>query len=182
MTIVPIHEPFTYHDLENFSDDGKIREVIGGELFTVGPPGTYHQRLVGELLGLIWLHLRHHPVGTVFNIPIEVVFSEQDTVQPDIVFVSAEKKQIITDKRIMGAPDWVIEVLSPATRERDLTTKRKLYQRHGVVQWMIDPEARTITAWDEEGSRVYQEGKELSVSALETFSLNLSEFFAAADR
>jgi Uma2 family endonuclease len=178
MPLAVKREPFTYRDLANFPDDGKLREVIGGELFVTAAPNTRHQRLVGELFGLIWLHLRNNPVGVVLASPVEVVFSEEDTVQPDVVFIRQENAGIITEKRLMGAPDWVIEVLSESTRERDLETKRKLYARYGVVYWAVDPETNTIVAWDEGGERRYGADDEATVSVLEGFRLHVGALFS----
>ena len=177
MPIATKREPFTYRDLENFPDDGKRREVIGGELYVSAAPNTRHQRIVTELVFLIRTFLQTEPLGTVIVSPIEVVFTDEDAVQPDIVFVSQEKRGIIAEKRITGAPDWVIEVLSPSTRERDLETKRKLYARHGVVYWAVDPDSNTLTAWDEGGERHYRVGDEATVSVLPGFGLSLRALF-----
>ncbi|MBS3932939.1 MAG: Uma2 family endonuclease [Truepera sp.] len=172
-------EPFTYHDLEHAPDDGKVREVIHGELYVTAAPNTRHQRLVGELFFAIRLFLQSQPVGTVIVSPVEVVFSEQDAVQPDVVFISHARRAIIAEKRLMGPPDWVIEVLSASTRERDLDLKRKLYARHGVVYWALDPDANTLIAWDEGGERRYGAGDQAVVSVLPGFSLNLARLFEA---
>jgi len=170
-------EPFTYHDLEHAPDDGKIREVIYGELYVTAAPNTRHQHLVGELFFAIRLFLQSHPVGIVIISPVEVVFGEQDAVRPDVVFIANAKRAIIAEKRIMGAPDWVIEVLSASTRERDLETKRKLYARHGVVYWAVDPDSHSLTTWDEEGERRYGVEDKVTVSVLPGFRLNLAGSF-----
>lgn len=171
-------EPFTYHDLENFPIDGKRREIIGGEIYVTAAPNTRHQRLVLELTGLIWLHLRTHPVGTVFVAPTEVVFSDKESVQPDVLYVARDGRARITEKRVMGPPEWVIEVLS-SNRDYDLETKRKLYARYGVVYWAVDPEEEEILAWDEEGFKVYRAGQEARVSVLPEFALEVAALFAA---
>lgn len=180
MPMIAKKEPFTLRDLENFPEDGKIREVIGGELYVTGPPGTRHQRLVAELMGLIWSNLRDHPEGTVLPAPLEVVFTDQDVVQPDIVFVRAAKSEIIEEKRIVGAPDWLIEVLSSSTRERDLETKRKLYSSYGVVYWAVDLDAKEILSWDEAGFEKFTAG-EAAVSVLPTFRVDVERLFSVVD-
>jgi Uma2 family endonuclease len=134
---------------------------------------------VTELIFLIRTFLQTHPLGVVIVSPVEVVFGEQDTVQPDIVFISHARRAIIAEKRLMGPPDWVIEVLSASTRERDLETKRKLYARHGVVYWALDPDANTLSAWDEGGERRYGAGDEAVVSVLPGFRLNPARLFEA---
>lgn len=178
MAIATKREPLTYHDLENFPEDGKIREVLGGDLCVSTIPSTLHQITVGEMLFSVRTFLQAHPLGTVIVSPVEVVFTEEDAVQPDVVFVSHAKRSIIAEKRIMGAPDWVIEVLSPSSRERDLETKRKLYARHGVVYWVLDPEANRLMVWDQAGEQHYGvEDDDVSVSVLPGFRLDLDRVF-----
>ena len=166
-------EPFTYRDLEHAPDDGKTREVICGELYVTAAPGTRHQRIVTELIFSIRTFLQANQVGMVIVSPVEVVFSEHDAVQPDIVYISNAKRSIIAEKRIMGAPDWVIEVLSASTRERDLELKRKLYAKHGVVYWAVDPEANRLIAWDEAEERHYSGQDEAAVSVMPGFCLSV---------
>ncbi|CAN5445060.1 hypothetical protein BH24DEI1_BH24DEI1_16680 [soil metagenome] len=177
MSLAIKREPFSYRDLTNFPEDGKRRELIGGELYVTAAPNTRHQRLVGELHGLIWVHLRDNPVGTVFIAPTEVVFDEHESVQPDVLLVAAEGRARIAEQRVVGPPDWVIEVLSPSTRDYDLETKRKLYARYGVVYWVLDPEAQELLSWDAEGFRVYQPGDEARVSVLPAFRLEVAALF-----
>ena len=78
-----------------------------------------------------------------------------------------------------GAPDWVIEVLSPTNREYDLETKRKLYARYGAVYWIVDPEAEEILTWDVEGKKVYGRGDLAKVSMLPGFGLEPTLLFSA---
>ena len=179
MTLAIKREPFTYHDLENFSDDGKRREIIGGDLYVSAAPATRHQRLIGELFFLIRLFLQDNPIGTAFIAPTEVVFDEMESVEPDIFVVLNEGRAEITERRVVGAPAWVIEVLSPSNRDYDLETKRKLYARYGVVYWVVDPEAEEILSWDTEGKVVYQRGDEAKVSVLPGFGLEPTLLFDA---
>ena len=172
-------EPFTYHDLENFPEDGKRREVIGGELFVSAAPSTRHQRLIVELVFRIRSFLETQPIGTVFAAPTEVLFDEMESVEPDIFVVLNEGRAEITERRVLGAPDWVIEVLSPSNSEYDLETKRKLYARYGVVYWVVDPIDESITAWDMGGKAVFEKGDELSVSVLPGFKLEPTSLFSA---
>ena len=172
-------EPFTYHDLDNFPTDGKRREIIGGDLYVSAAPATRHQRLIGELHGLVWLFLRENQLGTVFLAPTEVVFDEMESVEPDIFVVLSGGRAEITERRVLGAPAWVVEVLSPSNRDYDLETKRKLYARYGVVYWIVDPEAEEILTWDIEGARTYRKGDEAEVSVLPGFRLELTSLFDA---
>jgi hypothetical protein len=97
MPLAVKREPFTYRDLANFSDDGKLREVIGGELCVTAAPNTRHQRLVGELFSPSDRSYKVTFSALSSRHPFEVVFSEEDTVQPDVVFIRQENAGIITE-------------------------------------------------------------------------------------
>ena len=85
-------------------------------------------------------------MGKVYVSPFDVVLSDTDVVQPDVIFVSNQPADIITADNIRGAPDLVVEILSPATAEHDRTLKLDLYAQHGVQEyWIVDPDAKTIT-------------------------------------
>jgi Uma2 family endonuclease len=173
-----IIEPYTYRDLENFPEDGKRREIIEGELFVAAAPSTRHQRLIIELVLLIGNFLKQHRLGTLFAAPTEVMFDEFDSVEPDIFVVLKDSHAEITEKRVVGSPDWIIEVLSPSNSDYDLETKRKLYSRYGVLYWIIDPINEKILVWDENGKKVYEAADEIEVSVLPGFSLKVAELFA----
>lgn len=87
--------------------------------------------------------------GRLFFAPIGVEFPDTDEgVQPDILFVSTERLSIVTEDWIRGAPDLVIEILSPSTARRDRTVKRHLYERQGVAEyWIVDPDAKQVEVW-----------------------------------
>lgn len=174
----PIIEPYTYRDLQSFPEDGKKREIIEGELFVAAAPSTRHQRLIIELIVLIGNFLKKNPIGTVFVAPTEVVFDEIDSVEPDIFLVLKDSRAQITEKRVIGSPDWIIEVLSPSNSDYDLEIKRKLYARYGVLYWVVNPVEETIIVWDVE-KHVYKAGDELDVSVLPGFRLNVAELFDA---
>ena len=135
---------FTYQDYLLLPEDRRY-EVIDGDLFITPAPTPYHQ-LVSKRIG--WLiddFVGKNRLGLVLFAPCDVVFSESDVVQPDILFVSAERQSIVGEKFISAAPDLVVEVLSPATENRDRVAKTKLYARNGVRKlWIADPEAKTI--------------------------------------
>ena len=86
-----------------------------------------------------------HDLGKILIAPLDVVLSDEDVLQPDILFVSRGRLGIITDRNVQGAPDLVVEVLSPGTADRDRTLKRARYLRFGVREyWIVDPQSRTI--------------------------------------
>lgn len=136
----------TYEDYLQFPEDGKRHELIDGEHFVTPTPVRKHQAIAMNLSGLIWSYLQQHPVGRVYGAPFDVIFSDYDVVEPDLIYISNERaQQIETSPWVKGAPDLVIEIGSPETRRRDETTKRRLYERFGVQEyWIVDPEIDAI--------------------------------------
>ena len=127
-------------------------------------------------------------LGDVYFAPTDVVLSDVDVAQPDLLFVSAEREQIITPENVQGAPDLVVEILSPATAERDRTIKLDLYARRGVKEyWIVDPDARTIMVLLRGETRfevvgIYNEGQTLRSPTLAGFSFDLDEIFRGAEQ
>ncbi len=182
MVTTKTRRKFTYEDYRNTPDDIRY-ELLDGELIIMTSPSRVHQRLVLKLAGLFTAFVTTGNLGEILIAPFDVVFSDTDTVQPDIVFVSTERAHIITENNIRGAPDLVIEILSPSTVGRDRTFKRTLYERHGVREyWMVDPAARNITVLllGENGyelAGIYGEGQTLTSPTLPGFDLNLGDIF-----
>jgi Uma2 family endonuclease len=114
--------------------------LIDGEHYVTPSPNTKHQSISANLTAMLWIYLKQHRVGQVFAAPLDVVFSGLDVVEPDILYISHERAGVLTDQHVRGAPDLVVEILSPGTRKTDEITKRKLYERSGVREyWVIDP-------------------------------------------
>jgi Uma2 family endonuclease len=139
---------FQAEDIWQAPDDGRIYEVIDGELYVAPSPGTAHQRVCGNLYGYLWQYLRAHPRGEVFTAPLGVVLDAENAVQPDLVYVAHERAHIITERGIEGVPDLVVEVLSPSTEARDRGIKLRRYARAGVPHyWIVDPGQRTLEVY-----------------------------------
>ena len=136
----------TYDDFLLFPDDGKRHELIDGEHYVTPSPNTRHQRISGRLYLLLGNWLEQHPIGQLFYAPFDVVFSNFDVVEPDLLYMSNERAaMILTDKHVAGVPELVIEIASPGTRKRDETLKRRLYERSGVEEyWVVDPIVDTV--------------------------------------
>ena len=126
-----------------------------------------------------------HKLGLVFTAPCDVVLSDENVVQPDIVFVSAARVAIVTEDNIQGAPDLIIEILSESSRKKDEVTKRKLYERFGVQEyWVVDPELEIVKIFklaQQKYGRAVELSKEtndvLTTELLPGFSLAVSEIF-----
>ncbi len=171
---------FTYEDYRNAPED-KRYELLDGELVIMPSPKEIHQRLSMNLAVPLHVFVDENGLGRVYLAPFDVVLTDTDVVQPDLMFVSNEQSHIITEDNIRGAPDLVIEILSPSTAEKDRTFKRALYARHGVREyWMVDSLAKTVTVLllGEHGfelAEVYGEGQTLTSPMLQGFTLDLGE-------
>jgi Uma2 family endonuclease len=130
----------TYEDYVLLPDDGRRHEIIHGEHYVVPSTISRHQIVSRNLTVALWTFVRDRGLGQVFTAPFDIVLSDIDVVQPDLVFVTAARARIITEKNIQGAPDLIIEILSDSTRKTDEIIKRKLYESSGVREyWIADP-------------------------------------------
>lgn len=137
--------PLTYDDLLQLPDDGKRYEIIDGELYVSPSPIPRHQQVLGRLHLLIATFVNEPERGVVYLAPLDVRLGTHDVVEPDLLFISTERMAIIGGTTINGAPDLLIEILSPSTRSRDETLKAELYARSGVREyWLADPVAETL--------------------------------------
>jgi len=134
----------TYADYAKIATDGKRHEIIEGEWYMTSVPEVPHQRTSRKLERILDEHVTRKWLGEVFHAPIDVVLSDEDVVQPDIVFVSTARSGIITRKNLQGAPDLAIEILPPSTASIDRGEKRRLYERAGVKEyWIVDLAAQS---------------------------------------
>lgn len=141
---VPAALRFTYEDYVLLPEDRR-HEVIDGELFVTPAPTPFHQIVLIRLMRRIEDFVEARGLGTVLHAPCDVVLSEYDVLQPDILFVSSEHRPIIGEKYVGPAPDLVVEVLSPSTESRDRVAKAKRYATFGVREmWLVDPAGKTI--------------------------------------
>ena len=145
----PARVKLTYDDFLLFPDDGKRHELIDGEHYVTPSPNIRHQTILGNLHFLMRAWLEQHPVGRVFMAPLDVVFTQFDVVEPDLLFVSRHRAaDILTAKHVTGAPDVVVEIGSRSTRKRDETIKRRLYERSGVSEyWIVDPDLDVVRVY-----------------------------------
>lgn len=135
----------TYDDYRHLPDDGKQHQIIGGELFMTPAPSPYHQEISLNLASILNNYVKQYRAGNVYTAPIDVILSMTDVVQPDLVYVSKERLNIITKKNIVDAPDLVVEILSESTETIDRQKKMALYEKHGVKEyWIADPVEKTI--------------------------------------
>lgn len=150
----------TYQDYRRFPDDGKRREIIHGELSVIPAPVPRHQRIVRKLLYLFESHLKQTQAGEVFTAPIDVVLSEHDIVQPDLLVAGKDQSDIVGDKYIAGAPCLVVEVVSETSRKMDYINKRKRYETFGVKEyWVVDPIAEQVDVFERQRGKLEKTGE-----------------------
>ncbi|MCZ6802229.1 MAG: Uma2 family endonuclease [Nitrospirae bacterium] len=170
MTQLPSSTKFTYEDYLLFPADGKRHELIDGEHFVTPAPITKHQRISGNLFLSLGTYIQKTTWGQLFTAPTDVVLSDLDVVQPDLVFLSAARASFVTEKNIQGSPDLVVEILSESSRKTDEIIKRKLYERHQIQEyWIIDPELETVKVY-QLFAQGYSRTAELSIENSETLT------------
>jgi Uma2 family endonuclease len=126
-------------------DDGNRYEVIDGELYVTPPPVWMHQYGIGRLFWLLadWIFPRG--LGKTVTAPVGVVLDAGTGVEPDLVYVARQREAIISERGIEGAPDLVVEALSPSTERRDRGVKLERYARAGIPHyWLLDPRSRVL--------------------------------------
>jgi Uma2 family endonuclease len=175
----------TVADLDLMPDDGNRYEVIEGELFVSRSPSLTHQSVSGNLFRSIDTYLIQNPIGRLWATP-GVIFSELSGVIPDLVFVSHERRdEIASGDRITGAPDLVIEIVSPGAENerRDRIAKMHLYAKYGVKEyWIVDFENRTIEVYELHGHTLKEQSfltnmDEITSSVLPGYRCKVSTIF-----
>ena len=182
MVAEQIRTKLTYEDYAAMPE-GDRYELIDGVLIVVASPNREHQSIQFELSLVVGNLVKAEDLGWVFNPPFDVLFSRTEVVQPDLIFVSKEREDIITDANIRGAPDLVVEILSPSSTRRDWRDKFDMYERHGVREyWLIDPDRRMAWLFTTEDGAFIEAGRysaedALASSVLGGASIDLSEVF-----
>ncbi len=184
MALINPKVKITYEDYCYLPED-KRYELIGGELFLVPSPSVLHQMVSANLEFILRSFVKERYLGVVLDAPLDVIFTSTDVVQPDLIFISHARREIIKEANIQGAPDLIVEILSPSTSRRDQTIKKQLYAQHGVCElWLVNPIIQSIEVFSlgPEGYKepVYysrQSKKILNSFILPELAVNLDEVF-----
>jgi Uma2 family endonuclease len=164
--------------------EGAPYQLIEGELVMTPSPTTLHQIIAGNINEKIRAFVKAKGAGLVLFAPIDIYLDDENVFQPDIVFISKQKRDIIKDDGIQGAPDMVIEILSPSTAYYDLKKKYKIYEKFGVKEyWIVDPEMKGVELFSltEQGkfllSAAFSEKGIVKSGILNGFEMTLEEIF-----
>ncbi|HEU4561385.1 MAG TPA: Uma2 family endonuclease [Longimicrobium sp.] len=145
MSTQPAVRRWTYEEFARLPNDGNRYEVIGGELFVTPAPTLPHQKTVTNIAYELEGYVRAHGLGEVYVGPVDILFSQDDYLAPDLIFVRHDRTHILRKRGVEGPPDLVVEVLSEKTAARDRKLKRERYAHFGVPEyWIVDPVARRI--------------------------------------
>lgn len=189
MTHIIEEKRWTYGDYLHLTGD-KRYEILGGKLSMMVPaPEFNHQRIAMKLAVKFYLFVEKYGLGYVVDAPTDVVLDEENVVQPDILFISKENKDIIRKKGVFGPPDLVVEIVSPSTQYRDVYEKKDLYARFKIREyWIVNPYMKCIEvlSLNEKGTYVLSsegymdEGGNRTIQSkvLKDFALDLGKVFS----
>jgi len=159
-------------------------EIWNGQLAMSPTPSFYHQIIVSRLAEALRRWVRRQDLGVVVSAPLDVVLAPDLVLQPDVIFISRRRVQII-QQHIQGAPDLVVEVVSPDRRKRDYQDKKKFFQAHRIREyWIVDPHPAQVEVWSLNREGSYQlvgrfAGKQSMTSLLlKGFKAKVSSIFA----
>lgn len=183
---VRIRQPklYTYEDYARLTptDSGNF-ELRNGQIIYMPSPTPNHQEICLNIATELRAYVRAKKLGRVIISPMDVTLTPTDTIQPDVLFVREDRLNIITDKRVVGAPDLVVEVLSEGNTQKEMNYKKFVYETAGVREyWFINPEKQTLTQYENIGQeflrlQVLNAGDTLRSTTVEGFSLIVGEVF-----
>ena len=151
--LIPKKESYTYGDYAKLPE-GAPYQLICGKLIMTPSPTPFHQKISRKLESKIDRFLDDKDLGELFHAPLDVFFNNINVYQPDILFISKEREGIIGDKKIEGAPDIVIEILSPSTAYYDMREKFGVYEKYGVKEyWLIDSKIKKVQVFENIGNK-----------------------------
>lgn len=175
--------PVTYDIYAKLPDDGTRYEVLEGCLEAMSPSPTANHQSVG---GQLFLSLQRCKSDyLVFVAPLDVILSPTNVLQPDVLLIHRSRSEIVTKRGVEGAPDLVVEILSPSSRAKDKVRKMKIYAKHGVPEyWVIDIGSQTLERFVRDDNGVYElielfeSGDTVSSDKLPCASFALDELFS----
>jgi Uma2 family endonuclease len=138
----------TWEDIKNLPESHGRTEIVDGELIMSPTAGSRHQQICSALGAELYAHVRENRIGVLFSSPAHVILAEHTHYEPDLCFVASQRRSIIKESYIEGAPDLIIEVISESNRSHDTVVKFRDYARFGVREyWLVDPRENVISTW-----------------------------------
>jgi Uma2 family endonuclease len=177
----------TYKDYEQFPDDGQRHELIDGEHVVTPAPELGHQQVLRRLFLAVNGAVEAGPGGELIFAPMDVILSDHDVLQPDLLWVSPARSALL-QRWVHGAPDLAVEVLSPSSRRTDELRKRRRYELFGVTElWIVDPDVEVVRVYRRPpGAEVFERPVQLAAERsdllttpmLPSLSLPVASLFA----
>jgi Uma2 family endonuclease len=178
--------PFTVDDYRQLPPDDWRYQLIEGELVNMAPaPNTFHQTIASNIVAIINRYLAHNAGGRIYFAPLDVYLTDTNVFQPDVLFIRKGRESIIEEDGLHGAPDFVVEILSPHTARYDINAKREVYARCGVEElWLVYPKAKRIDVYllqrnSERPTRSHQPGEKFASGLLPELEFSVDEIFRA---
>lgn len=176
--------PLTVEDYRILPETGPRYQLVQGSLHMAPAPNRYHHHISRNIGFMILKWMEAGGGGELYQALFDVYLDEVNVFQPDLIYVRLENTHILTDAGAEGAPDLVVEILSPKTRQLDIGPKKKVFAMHGVKElWIVDPEARTIGQFDlqtevEKPSKQHLENDTLTSETLPGLQVDCAKVFA----
>ena len=182
--ITTIDEQAIYNEASyNLLPESAPFQLINGKLIFMAAPRINHQKISKKLYFEIESHLRQNPIGDAYYAPVDVRFDEKNIIQPDLLFVSIARKNIVGELNITGAPDFVVEILSPSNSKAEMLEKMELYGKYDVVEyWIVKPKEESVEVYHNQAQKMElfaEMGIEDTIKsvAIEGFELEVRKIF-----
>lgn len=181
---IPQPKLLTYEDYVKLTppDSGNF-ELLNGRIFFMASPKPSHQEISSLLNTYLGIYIISNKLGKLFAAPMDVVFSEHDTFQPDLLFITKERLNIIGENKIEGTPDLVVEILSPSNDSNEMSYKKHIYESTGVKEyWLINVEKQTLTLYKQIDNELrwqkdIQKNEVLKSEVIKDFELDLNKIY-----
>jgi len=143
-----VPRPLTARDYRQLPEGPPYYQLLEGDLYMAPSPDRFHQDILGNLHFILRSHLEKCPLGSIHLAPSDVQLTDLNICQPDLYYVSRMRRAILTAQGARGAPDLIVEILSPKTAKLDRGVKREIYARSGVEEmWLVDPARKKISVY-----------------------------------
>ncbi len=175
--------PITAEEYFQMQEGPPYFQLVEGELIMSPSPSYFHQRIIMRLSVLIGSYLENHPIGELIGAPSDVQLDRENVFQPDLYYVSNERRQIFDHQGAKGAPDLVIEVISDSSKRLDLGRKKRRYARSGVTEyWAVHPTEKEVHVYllqqsVEDPARRFTEREVLESALFPGLQISLSKVF-----